>query len=425
MIKRVFADYPLVIIALLLSAYGIAVVYSAGQTDVLQASVASAYRRQLAWFAVALVAAWLLSRASVRLIEWVSWPGYLLAIVLLLVTLFFGSGGGTASSMRGWLTVGGVRLGQPAELAKVAVVLMLAKVLAARRDPPKSLVELWLPALVVLVPWLLVMAQPDLGTGMVFVGIFFAMLFWAGVSARLLLLAASPAISLLLAFNTGLWGAWFLILIAVVLWYKPYVVEGVVLIVTNVAMGVLAPILWDKLAPHQRARLLVFLDPSEDPQASGYHVIQSQIAIGSGGWFGKGFTLGTQKRGSFLPEQHTDFIFAVVGEELGFLGVSMALALFLLLFLRVIRVASRANDSFSSLVAFGLLGSWMVHVIENVGMTLNLMPITGIPLPFFSYGGSFMLACWLAIGILVRISSEGRGEADALPIGLRGSSSRY
>jgi rod shape determining protein RodA len=166
--------------------------------------------------------------------------------------------------MRGWLTVGGVRLGQPAELAKVAVVLMLAKVLAARRDPPKSLVELWLPALVVLVPWLLVMAQPDLGTGMVFVGIFFAMLFWAGVSARLLLLAASPAISLLLAFNTGLWGAWFLILIAVVLWYKPYVVEGVVLIVTNVAMGVLAPILWDKLAPHQRARLLVFLDPSED-----------------------------------------------------------------------------------------------------------------------------------------------------------------
>lgn len=419
MIKRVFADYPLVIIALLLSAYGIAIVYSAGQTDVIQPAVASAYKRQLGWFVVSLVSAWVLSRASVRLIEWVSWPGYILACLLLLITLVFGSGAGTAASMKGWLTIGGVRLGQPAELAKVAVVLMLAKVLAVNRDAPKSLLELWRPGLVVLVPWLLVMAQPDLGTGMVFVGIFFAMLFWSGVSGPLLLLAASPAISLVLSYKTVAWGAWFLILIAVVLWYKPYVVEGVVLIVTNVAMGVLAPILWEKLAPHQKARLLVFLDPSEDPKASGYHVIQSKIAIGSGGWLGKGFTLGTQKRGSFLPEQHTDFIFAVVGEEMGFIGVSVALALFLLLFLRVIRVASRANDSFSSLVAFGLLGSWLVHVIENVGMTLNLMPITGIPLPFFSYGGSFMLACWIAIGILVRISSEGRGEADALPIGLR------
>jgi len=419
LIKRVFADYPLVIIALLLSAYGIAIVYSAGQTDIIQPAVASAYKRQLGWFAVALVSAWVLSRASVRLIEWVSWPAYLFACFLLVVTLVFGSGAGTAASMKGWLTIGGVRLGQPAEVAKVAVVLMLAKVLAVNRDAPRSLLELWRPALVVLVPWLLVMAQPDLGTGMVFVGIFFAMLFWSGVSGPLLLLAASPAISLVLSYRTEVWGAWFLILIAVVLWYKPYVVEGVVLIVTNVAMGVLAPILWEKLAPHQKARLLVFLDPSEDPKASGYHVIQSKIAIGSGGWLGKGFTLGTQKRGSFLPEQHTDFIFAVVGEEMGFIGVSIALALFLLLFLRVIRVASRANDSFSSLVAFGLLGSWLVHVIENVGMTLNLMPITGIPLPFFSYGGSFMLACWIAIGILVRISSEGRGEADALPIGLR------
>jgi rod shape determining protein RodA len=419
LIKRVFADYPLVIIALLLSAYGIAVVYSAGQTDVVQTSVATAYQRQLGWFVVALVGAWVLSRVSVRLLEWASWPVYLFAIFLLIVTLVFGSGAGTAASMKGWLTIGGVRLGQPAEVAKVTVVLMLAKVLAVRRDAPRSLLELWKPAAVVLVPWVLVMAQPDLGTGMVFVGIFFAMLFWAGVSGPLLLLAASPAISLLLSFSTVYWGAWFLILIAVVLWYKPYVVEGVVLIVTNVAMGVLAPIVWEKLAPHQKSRLLVFLDPSEDPKASGYHVIQSKIAIGSGGWLGKGFTLGTQKRGSFLPAQHTDFIFAVVGEELGFLGVCIALALFLLLFLRVIRVASRANDGFSSLVAFGLLGSWLVHVIENVGMTLNLMPITGIPLPFFSYGGSFMLACWLAIGILVRISSEGRGEADALPIGLR------
>jgi rod shape determining protein RodA len=201
----------------------------------------------------------------------------------------------------------------------------------------------------------------------VFVGFAFAMLFWAGVSWPLLVLAASPVVSLIFAFNPMLWGAWFFLLIALVLWYKPYMYEGIFLVVMNVIFGVVSPIVWDKLAPYQ------------------------------------------QKRLAFLPEQYTDFIFAVVGEELGFIGVTFAIALFLFLFLRVTKIAERANDSFSSLVAFGLLASWLVHVLVNVGMTLNLMPITGIPLPFFSYGGSFMLASWLAIGILVRISAEGRG----------------
>jgi rod shape determining protein RodA len=178
----------------------------------------------------------------------------------------------------------------------------------------------------------------------------------------------------------------------------------------NVATGVVAPLLWEKLAPYQQNRLKVFLDPSADPRASGYHVIQSKVAIGSGGILGKGFTLGTQKRLAFLPEQHTDFIFSVVGEELGFIGVTIALTLFLWLFFRITQIAQRANDSYSSLVAFGLMTSWFVHVLVNVGMTLNLMPITGIPLPFFSYGGSFMLASWLAIGVLMRISGEGRGQ---------------
>ena len=326
MIKRVFADYPLVIIALLLSAYGIAVVYSAGQTDVVQTSVATAYQRQLGWFVVALVGAWVLSRVSVRLLEWASWPVYLFAIFLLIVTLVFGSGAGTAASMKGWLTIGGVRLGQPAEVAKVTVVLMLAKVLAVRRDAPRSLLELWKPAAVVLVPWVLVMAQPDLGTGMVFVGIFFAMLFWAGVSGPLLLLAASPAISLLLSFSTVYWGAWFLILIAVVLWYKPYVVEGVVLIVTNVAMGVLAPIVWEKLAPHQKSLLLVFLAPSDDPTASVYHVIQSKIDIGSVVLAGACCSLGTHTLLSLLAAQPTDFVFAVAVREFDFICVCSAMA---------------------------------------------------------------------------------------------------
>jgi rod shape determining protein RodA len=371
---------------------------------------------QIIWFCIGLGAAYAVSRASVRFLDWAATPGYMLACFLLLLLLFVGAGAGTAAGTKSWLAVGGVRLGQPSELAKIAVVLMLAKILSARKEAPKSLLDLWRPGLAVFVPWVLIMQQPDLGTGIVFVGIFFAMLFWAGVSWQLLVLVASPVVSLILAFGPGVWGAWFLVLIALVLWYKPYLVEGVVVVLANVVTGVVAPILWDKLNPYQQKRLLVFLDPSADPRASGYHVIQSQVAIGSGGWFGKGFTLGSQKRLAFLPAQHTDFIFPVVGEELGFLGVTIALALFLMLLLRSVRIAARSPDPFPSLVAFGLASAWFVHILVNVGMTLNLMPITGIPLPFFSYGGSFMLACWISVGILVRISAEGRGKADMLVI---------
>ncbi len=409
MLRRIVSDYPLLIAASLLSIFGVAMVYSAGQTDT-PTYVANVYRSQMVWTIAGVFIAYGVTRSSVRFIEWMTLPLYLLSIVLLGLTLVIGKGAGTAASTKSWLAIGSHRLGQPSEIAKVTVVLMLARVLAARRDAPRSLLDLWKPALVVGIPWVIIMLQPDLGTGIVFIGIFFGMLYWSGVSWPLLILLGSPAVSLVLSFSTGLWGAWFFILVALVLWYRPYLVEGIVLMMANVATGVVAPLLWEKLAPYQQNRLKVFLDPSADPRASGYHVIQSKVAIGSGGIFGKGFTLGTQKRLAFLPEQHTDFIFSVVGEELGFLGVTAALTLFLWLFFRITQISQRANDSYSSLVAFGLMTSWFVHVLVNVGMTLNLMPITGIPLPFFSYGGSFMLASWLGIGVLMRISGEGRGQ---------------
>ena len=407
-VRRFPVDWPLVIVALILSIYGIAIVYSAGQTDILT-SVAKLWRSQLIWFCLSLAAAYGVSRFSVRLLDWLTWPMYTITIIMLVLLLFIGKGAGTAASSKSWLAIGGIRIGQPSELAKITVVLALAKVLATFKEPPRSLLELWKPALIVGIPWALIMKQPDLGTGIVFVGFAFAMLFWAGVSWPLLVLVASPVVSLILAFNTSIWGAWFLLLIALVLWYKPYMYEGIFLVVINVIFGVVSPIVWEKLAPYQQKRLLVFINPDIDRRLAGYHVIQSQIAIGSGGWFGKGYTMGSQKRLAFLPAQHTDFIFAVVGEELGFIGVTLAITLFALLFIRVTKISERANDSYSSLVAFGFLASWFVHVLENMGMTLNLAPITGIPLPFFSYGGSFMLASWIAIGILLRISAEGRG----------------
>lgn len=414
LLKRQGIDVPLLVFALLLTVYGIAMVFSAGQTDAVSGSYATLWQRQLAFFAVALCLAYAIMQGSVRLIEWAAWPLYLFSCGLLVLVLFVGTGAGTAAGMKSWLSIGGYRIGQPAELAKLATILMLARVLAARRESPRALLELWQPLLVVAVPWLLVLAQKDVGTAIVFIGICFGMLFWAGVSWPVLLMLASPGISLLLAFSTGAWGAWFLLLGALMLWYRPYLLEGAALMLANVTMGIVAPILWERLAPYQQRRLLVFLDPSYDPRNAGWNVVQSKVAIGSGGIFGNGFTLGSQKRLQFLPERHTDFIFSVVGEELGFIGVSIALSLFLALFLRTTRVASRASDAFPSLVAMGILAAWMVHVIVNIGMTLNLMPVTGIPLPFFSNGGSFLMVSWMSVAVLLRISAEGRGLPEGL-----------
>ena len=410
---RLPADWPLTETAALLTVFGVAMVYSAGQTDV-PTFVVGLWRTQLLWVIVGIGFGYGVSRLSVRLVDAVTMPIYAVSLVVLAALLVVGQGAGTAASTKSWLAIGGVRLGQPSELAKIAVVLMLARVLSASRAAPSSLRELVPSALVVGVPWLLIMAQPDLGTGIVFVGIYFAMLFWAGVSWPLLVMAASPALSLILAFSTGIWGGWFLLLLAVVAWVRPPRWEGVGLVVANLAMGVLAPLLWGRLDPYQQRRILVFLDPSADPRASGYHVIQSQVAIGSGGFFGKGFTMGSQKRLAFLPEQETDFIFPVVAEELGFLGVLVALALFTFLLHRTVRVASRATSPFASLVAFGLTAAWFTHIAVNIGMTVGVLPVTGIPLPFFSYGGSFMLMSWLTVGLLVSISEEGRGRAGGL-----------
>jgi rod shape determining protein RodA len=413
--RRIELDYPLVILALVLSAAGIAAVYSAGQTDV-STGLVNLWRTQALYLALGLGAAWAVSRLSVRVLDYLTPAVYGVAVAVLVLLIFIGRGAGTAQSTKSWIYIGGVSIGQPSELAKVAVVVMLAKVLSRRGEAPGSLLELWRPVGIVALPWLLVMAQPDLGTGLVFIGILFAMLFWAGTSWQLLLLAASPVISLVLAFSTGLWGAWFLLLLALVFWFKPYLYESIAVISANLITGVAAPLVWERMMPHQQRRLLVFLDPSSDPLRGGYHVRQSQVAIGSGGWLGKGFTLGSQKRLAFLPAQQTDFIFPVIGEEFGFIGVLIVLALFTWMMLRCIRVAARSTNPFASLVAFGLVSMIFVHVLINVGMTIGVMPVTGIPLPFFSYGGSFMLACWLAVGLLVRLSLEGRGRADTLVI---------
>lgn len=400
-------DRPLLVTALVTAAFGLATLYSAGQTDV-PVAFEHIWRRQLLWFALGLGAAALVMRISPQLLEWATPYFYGACIVLLLATLVIGVGGGTASGSRSWLALGGHRIGQPAELAKLGVILMLARWLAERREPPATLRDLIPPSLIAGVPFGLVLLQPDLGSAIVFIAILFAMLFWAGTRPSLLLLLASPAIGLILAFSTVAWGAWIVLLFALLVWWRPYVWEGLAVMLVNIAMGVVALPAWRALAPYQQNRLLAFLNPEIDPRAAGWHVIQSKIAIGSGGLVGKGFTAGTQKRLAFLPAQHTDFIFSVVGEELGFFGVMVGLGLFLALLLMLLRIARRAVDPYTSLLAFGVFGLFFTHVVENVGMTVNLMPITGIPLPLFSYGGSFAVVTLMALGLALRIAWQSR-----------------
>ncbi len=411
--RRLGLDRQLLAAVIILVVFGLLNLYSAGQTDIPTAAH-NVWQRQLVWLGLGVIFGWLAFRVSPRLLEWAAPWLYGIALILLLITLAVGTGAGTAAGTRSWLAIGGHQIGQPAEVAKLAVVLMLARYLSGRREAPRNLRDLVMPCLIAGVPFLLVLKQPDLGSALVFIGILFAMLFWAGVRPALLVLLASPAVSLLLAFNTWTWIGWMLLLVVLLLVWRPFAYEAVVVGVVNAMMGFIAMPLWRGLAPYQQNRLLTFLNPEIDPRDAGYHAIQSKVAIGSGGLFGNGWLEGPQKRLAFLPAQHTDFVFSVWGEELGFLGVMAALIAFFLLFWAMVRIARRATDPFSSLVVFGILGLLFTHVWENVGMTVNIMPITGIPLPFFSYGGSFLLATSLGLGMVLRVAWDARlsGYAD-------------
>ncbi len=400
-------DRPLLILIVALSIAGVLILYSSGVTD--QETMASGlWRRQVMWLGIGSIAAVVAMRTSFRLLEWATPWLYGAGVAALGLLLVIGSGSGrTAASSKSWFSLGFIKV-QPSEFVKIAVILMLARWFATRRAPPQSLRQMTIPILIVAVPALLVLRQPDLGSAMVFGGILFAMLFWAGVAPSLLLLLASPAISLLLSWSTPLWSAWMVLLFGLLLVWRPFVLEAIGVYITNAAMGVLSMVVWLQLSDSQKSRILSFLDPEGSRSGGGYHAFQSQVAIGSGGWFGNGYTLGTQKRSGYIPEHATDFIFAVVGEELGFLGVVASLILFFGLLLVLIRIARRTSDPFASLVVAGSVGLFLTHIFENVGMTVSLMPITGIPLPFYSHGGSFLLANFLLLGLAFRAAAEAR-----------------
>lgn len=400
-------DPELIAVALLLSVFGIAMIYSAGVVNVPSAVTQGAWLRQLLWFVISLGAFTVATRIKPGWVEWVSIPAYLVAVVLLALTLVIGTGAGTAEGVQGWIQVGPARF-QPSEFAKVAAALGLARLLASRDEPPANLRDLLAPAALIAVPLALVVRQPDLGTALAFVGLLFAALFWVGTPLLFLFLLATPGFALILSFDTRVWSAFFVALIGILYLYRYrlYLAESLAVVLGNLAAGTIAAPLWGSLADYQKNRLLVFLDPALDPRGAGWNLIQSKVAVGSGGLLGKGFTMGTQKRLDFLPEQHTDFIFSVIGEELGFLGVAAVIILFSMFLYRVVKLAERTADPFAALVIFGIFGTWLVHIFVNIGMTIGLVPITGIPLPFVSYGGTFLLTCWVMTALVARLSSD-------------------
>ena len=408
-------DARLPVVACLLTLFGIAMIHSAGVLNVPSPVTQHAWIRQLVWFGLGLAAYSVVVRLPFSWIHGAVWPLYLFATLLLASTLLIGTGRGTAEGVKSWLSVGGLNL-QPAEVAKVALILALARLISKWKEPPATLKDLLLPASLALAPIAILAYQPDIGTATAFVGILFAMLYWAGTPLVALILLGSPALGLVLSFHTLVWSAYFLCLGLFLLLHRRrfYFVESLGVLLLNLAAGTVARPLWNFLAEYQRNRLLVFIDPNIDPRGAGWNLIQSKVAVGSGGLTGKGFTMGSQKRLDFLPEQHTDFIFSVVGEELGFVGVILAIAAFAYLLLRLVGMAAESSDPFAGLVIFGIFGALFVHIFVNIGMTVGLVPIIGIPLPFVSYGGSFLLMSWVAVALAARLGSEKEGSSHGL-----------
>jgi rod shape determining protein RodA len=411
--RDLIADPILFLLVLAMTAFGIVMVYSAGVVEVPDPAQ-GAWRRQVTWFGISLVLALaVLFLVPVRWLDRVAVPVYIAAVAMLVAVLFIGTGQGPAAATQRWLRFGPL-LVQPAQFANLAAVMLLARMIGRWRGPPDGVLQLWKPIAVIVVPFLLVMMQPDLGTALVFGAVLLAALYWGGTPVGILFFLVSPFLGLLLAFEPRLFSVYMVGLIIAIYFYRTRLLDKIVVVAANLGAGTVAVPLWDSLAPYQQNRIIVFLDPMIDPRGAGYQLIQSQVAIGSGQLTGQGLLQGTQKRFAFLPEQHTDFIYSVIGEELGFIGGAAVVAVFGLILWRLVRIAERTPDPFAGILVFGIFAAWATHVTVNIGMTIGVMPITGIPLPFLSYGGSFMIVTFLALAIAQRAAAEHAGSTGRI-----------
>jgi rod shape determining protein RodA len=352
-------DLQLATYAALLAAIGLVMAYTnSAENGSASIDAGTTFTRGLMWAAIATVAFLLATAFDYKWLKTLSWPTYAFQLGLLVFTLAFGDGIGNSAR---WITIGPLTL-QFSELAKILMIIVLADYLARNHHKLDSLGTILGACVLVGPPLLLVMLQPDLGTSLVFAAILAGMLWMSGASLKWLGLLAAAVVAMV-------------------------------------------PIAWNYLLrDYQKERLTSFLNPTPDITGSGYQLYQSQIAVGSGGWFGRGLTNGTQAQGDFLPVQTTDFVFSVLAEELGFIGAMVLFVLFALLLWRVLVAAWRCRDPFGTLFASGLASMILFQLVVNVGMVMGIMPITGIPLPFVTHGGASLVSLAIGLGILQSIN---------------------
>lgn len=350
---------------------------------------------------IGLVLALLISRCRYEnLLQW-HWIIYGITNLSLIAVMVIGS---SAKGAQRWISVGGFNL-QPSEFAKLGVIITLAAILQSQTAAtlPGILRALAITA----VPWALVFLQPDLGTSLVFGAITLGMLYWGNANFGWLVLLISPIIAAIV-FNLFLpaWFVWVAAMSAIAWWTLPWRwLSAMGAIAVNFLAGELGHILWGLLKDYQKDRLILFLNPEKDPLGGGYHLIQSRIAIGAGELWGQKLYHGTQTQLNFIPEQHTDFIFSAIGEELGFVGCLLLLFAFWLICLRLILIAQSAKDDFGSLLAIGVLSMLVFQVIVNISMTIGIAPVTGIPLPWVSYGRSALVTNFIALGLVESVAN--------------------
>ena len=334
------------------------------------------------------------------LLRW-HWLTYALTNLSLLAVIAFGV---TANGAQSWINIGVFNV-QPSEFAKVGLIISLAAFI--HHHPATNLKSVMQILGIASIPWVLVMMQPDLGTGLVFGAITVGMLYWGNINPGWLILMLSPLVS---AFVFNLFfPAWIIwaIVMGIIAWRTlPWRrVAAATVVAANLITGQLGGVLWNLLKDYQKDRLTLFLEPEKNPLGGGYQLIQSRIAIGSGGLWGRGLGQGTQTDLNFIPEQHTDFIFSAIGEQFGFIGCICVLLAFWLICWRLVRLACISKDDFGSLLAIGVLSMVAFQVILNISMTVGLAPITGIPLPWLSYGRSALLTNFIALGLVESVAN--------------------
>lgn len=389
-----YFDFKAFLICLALVAMGLLSVYSATY-DV---SGAAAFHKQVIWAGIGFIALLIAALFPIRSLQRIAFPMYGGMLVVLLVVLVVGK---TISGSKSWFGVGGLG-GQPSEFAKVTTALALAAFLARTTTSLSNVKHLLTAISIVALPMVLVLAQPDLGTTIVFFAMMLPVLYWAGASNFVLAAIIAPII----VAAGALFGTFpFLCALAIAGTLLYFTRENrfavAVAFGLTLAIGLSVQAVYERMPAYQQKRISTFLNPGADPRGAGYNVMQSKVAIGSGGFFGKGYLQGTQTQLNFIPEQWTDFIFCVPGEEFGFVGASLVLTLFTMMLLHGIGVAAMSKNKFASAAAIGITGIFSVHMLINVGMSMGVLPVIGIPLPFLSYGGSALVANMTMVGLLM------------------------